>query len=73
MGRVLTFIYGVLAYGVFVVVFLYMIGFVGNMVVPKSYDHLCGVSSFCILPDQITLIVSSWLNPCGAASLRVLA
>jgi hypothetical protein len=36
-------------------------------------DHICGVSSLCMLPDQITLVVSSWLNPCGTASLRVLA
>jgi len=38
MGRVLTFTYGSVAYGVFFVVFLYMIGFLGNIVVPKSID-----------------------------------
>jgi len=38
MNRTLSFLYGALAYGVFFVVFLYMIGFVGNIVVPKSID-----------------------------------
>lgn len=38
MNRTLSFLYGAMAYGVFFVVFLYLIGFVGNMMVPKSID-----------------------------------
>jgi protein-S-isoprenylcysteine O-methyltransferase Ste14 len=38
MGRSITFIYGVATYIIFLATFLYSIGFVGNILVPKSMD-----------------------------------
>ncbi len=38
MSRLIAVVYGTIAYSVFLLAFLYAIGFLGNLVVPKSVD-----------------------------------
>ena len=58
MKKSMIFIYGIFAYLVFLIAFIYAIGFVGNLVVPKSIDS-----------GEETSIISAILINIGLLSL----
>lgn len=52
VARISVFIYGIVCYGIFLVTFLYAVGFVGNLIVPRSIDSATSI------PLNIALVVN---------------
>jgi protein-S-isoprenylcysteine O-methyltransferase Ste14 len=56
MQRILTLLFGTLCYVVFLVTFLYQIGFVAGVLVPKTIDDGAVVSGFQAVATDIVLL-----------------
>ncbi len=51
-----AFIYGVVCYGIFLVTFLYAIGFVGNLIVPRAIDSAVNIPLSNALSLDVSLL-----------------
>lgn len=70
MRRTAILIYGIFAYGTFVAAILYLVGFLGNVVVPKSIDAPPGAASGNLAQDlavDLLLILAFSVQHSGMA------
>ncbi|HVP63336.1 MAG TPA: isoprenylcysteine carboxylmethyltransferase family protein, partial [candidate division Zixibacteria bacterium] len=58
LQRIGVFLYGVLSYAVFFLTFLYAIGFVGNLYVPRSMDSVARVGFWPALLIDVVLLAA---------------
>ncbi|MGY4362664.1 protein-S-isoprenylcysteine O-methyltransferase Ste14 [Bradyrhizobium sp. i1.7.7] len=58
MGRLIAFLYGLISYAVFFVTFLYAIGFVSDLVVPKAIDDGTSTSTLASLVIDVAADVT---------------
>lgn len=73
MPRMLAFIYGLIAYALFLITFLYAIGFVGNLVVPKTIDTDAGTGAATQGPLAVAVIVNLLLLSLFALQHSIMA
>ncbi len=58
MHRAAVLVFGVVSYAVFFATFLYLVGFVGNLIVPKSIDSgVAGPVGAAVLVDTLLLLL----------------
>ncbi len=56
MGRGIAFLYGVVCYAIFFLTFLYLIGFLSNLLVPRSVDVGPAAATLTALTINFALI-----------------